>query len=447
MAPKFRTYQPDQLLLLPPDLRSWLPQGHLCYFISDTVDALELGSLLDGFNEEGRGEQPYHPKMMLKLLLYGYCTGVFSSRGIARKIEEDIAFRVLASGNEPNHRTICRFRERHLEVFSDLFKQVVEIGKEAKLVKLGIVAIDGTKVKANASKHKAMSYGRMRESEARLDKEIKELIRQARETDEAEDKRYGDLRGDELPKEIERREDRLRVIREAKTRIEERQRKKDSERGRSDDDDRNASGARPQRGRSKFRRAFGVPDDKAQDNFTDPESRIMKTSWGGFEQCYNAQAAVDAEQQIIVAVHVTDNASDSEQLVQSIEQIQSVCEELPKIVLADAGYRSEENFKALEQRGIQGVVALGREGKPSPVTVKARPATVRMAKRVQSKRGDRLYRKRKAIVEPVFGLIKRVLGFRAFSLRSLTKVSGEWSLVCTALNLRRMSNKVVWKLA
>ena len=150
MAPKFRTYQPDQLLLLPPDLRSWLPQGHLCYFISDTVDALELGSLLDGFNEEGRVEQPYHPKMMLKLLLYGYCTGVFSSRGIARKIEEDIAFRVLASGNEPNHRTICRFRERHLEVFSDLFKQVVEIGKEAKLVKLGIVAIDGTKVKAGA---------------------------------------------------------------------------------------------------------------------------------------------------------------------------------------------------------------------------------------------------------------------------------------------------------
>jgi transposase len=445
MAKNIRPYSPNQLLLLPPDLSEWLPEGHLAYFISDTVDQLELSKFYERGNQEGRGEAWYHPAMMLKVLVYGYCTGVFSSRGIAKRIEEDIAFRVLAAGNRPSHRTICRFREEHLSAFFDLFGQVVRIAQEAELVKLGVVALDGTKVKANANKHKAMSYGRMQEAEARLNQEIRELVERAREVDAREDETFGEMRGDELPQELARREKRLEVIQAAKARLEARQREKDESEGRSADDHRDASGLRPQGGRSKYRRDFGVPPDKTQDNFTDSESRIMKTSSGGFEQCYNGQIVVDAEEKIVIAAHVTQNASDVGELIPALTRVEVACGGSPEVVLADAGFRSEDNFKALEQKHITGVVALGREGKKYAEQHPQLEATRRMAERLQTPQGDSLYRRRKGIVEPVFGLIKRVLGFRTFSLRSFHKVQAEWQLVCAALNLRRMAYKISWK--
>src|ERR1051325_5077319 len=303
MPTNYRAYQPEQSYLLPPSPRDWLPEKHLAFFISEVVDELDLSAFYQPHEEsDPRGNRPYHPAMMVKILIYAYATGTFSSRRIAQKIEEDVAFRVLAAGNFPHHRTICDFRQEHLQKFIELFKQVVQIAKNSGLIKLGRVGIDGTKVKANASKHKAMSYDRMKQDEKRLQSEIEALLEQAERTDREEDQEHGsENRGDELPEELQRRESRLKKIREAKKRLEERQAEEDRAKGRYEGD-----GGRPngKKGRP-FQKEFGQPDEKAQDNFTDPESRIMKMS-NGFEQCYNAQACVDEAHQIIVAVGVTN---------------------------------------------------------------------------------------------------------------------------------------------
>ncbi len=436
MGTTFRKYQPEQSFLLPPSPRDWLPEDHLSYFISETVDELDLSGFYAPYEGDGRRNRPFDPRMMVKILIYGYATGTFSSRKLARRVYEDVAVRVLSAGNFPAHRTMAEFRQRHLKEFKKLFGQVARIAAEAGLVKLGRVAVDGCKIKANASKHKAMSYSRMWEEEKRLEGEIAELLDRAQQVDKAEDELYGEEnQGDELPEELRRREDRLKKIGEAKQRVEQRQAEADRKRGRKPGDGRkNPRGGRP------FKREFGVPEEKAQDNFTDPESRIMKSS-GGFEQCYNTQAAVDEETQMIVATGVTNNAADNRQLLGMIDAVQENLEHPPEQVVADAGYKSEENFEGLEEREIDGYISLGREGR-DPEPSENLPATLRMFKKLGTEAGQTVYRRRKVIAEPVFGWVKQVLGFRTFSLRGLEKVEGEWDLVCLALNLKRMNGRL-----
>lgn len=411
----------------------------MAYFVSDTVNALNLDSFYAPYEGDGRRKQPYEPAMMLKVLIYGYATGVFSSRKIARKLYEDVAFRVLAAGNFPSHRTISEFRRRHLEDFESVFVQILRIAREVGLVKLGTVAIDGSKVKANASRHKAMSYDRMQQEEKRLREEIRGLTQRANQTDEQEDISFGhELSGDELPEEISRRDKRLVAIQAAKARLEARQRDADLKRGRHEGDDK-----QPKGGGRPFKQAFGVPPEKAQDNFTDPESRIMKTSTKGYDQCYNAQIAVDGTAGMIIAADVTQSASDSGQLRPMLDRVRENTKKTPRKVLADAGYASEDNLRSLQRRGIDAYVAMGqgeKKAKKEPTGKHRR----QMCRKMKTKQAKNQYRKRKHIAEPPFGWIKSVLGFRSFSLRGLSKVSGEWNLVCLAVNLKRLGNQLVW---
>lgn len=431
MPTTFRPCAPDQALLFPPSPRDWLPEGHLAFFIADTVAALDLQTFYTPYEGDGRRNQPFDPQMMVTVLLYAYATGTFSSRRIARKLEEDVAYRMLAAGNFPAHRTIAEFRQQHLAAFEALFVQVVRIAREAGVVQLGTLAIDGTKVKANASKHKAMSYGRMLEQERQLRAQIAALTTQAEAVDAAEDAVHGpDVRGDELPAELQRRATRLATIQAAKARLEARQADEDRQKGRRPDDGRKGRGTKP------FARDFGVPPDGAQDNFTDPESRIMKTS-AGYDQCYNGQIAVDAASQMIVATGLTNCAADNGALLPLIDRVQATLERDPVAVLADAGYKGEASFQTLETRQIAAYISLGREGKASTAPSPAQVATQRMAARLTSAEGKERYRRRKAIVEPVFGWIKEVLGFRRFSLRGEAKARGEWNVICLAVNLKR----------
>jgi hypothetical protein len=373
--------------------------------------------------------------MMVKVLLYGYATGVFSSRKIAAKLHEDVAFRVLAAGNEPAHRTIRDFRAFHLKELSALFVQVVKLAREMGLVKLGTIAVDGTKVKANASRHKAMSYGHMLKAEAQLKKEIDALLERARQADEAE----RNLPEVDIPAEIARREDRLAAIAAARERLEKRQREADLERGRDEDDDRRPRGkdGKPKGGR--YKREFGKPEASAQENFTDADSRIMKRSGGGFDPAYNGQLATDETAHIIVAAELTNNASDAGELPKLLLAVRGNLGQLPQQALADTGYRSEAVFEQLAGGPTELVVALGREGKQQlKFDTKRNPRSAEMAARLQSDEGQAAYRKRKWIAEPPNGWIKNVLGFRQFSMRGLHRVDAEWKLICTALNLRRM---------
>jgi transposase len=405
----------------------------LAYFISDTVDNLDLSAFYEPYEGDGRRNSPFDPQMMVKILLYGYATGTFSSRKLAKKLHEDVAFRFLSGENFPAHRTIADFRKQHLFAFQKLFVQVVRVAKEVGLVTLGTVAIDGTKVKASASKHKAMSYSRMQQEEQRLQAEIEELTTRASQVDAEEDAIHGvENSGDEIPEELQRREQRLKKIREAMERLKSRQEEEDQEAGRSPE------------AKSRSKRPFGEPPEKKQDNFTDPESRIMKTS-SGYEQCYNGQIAVDAESRLIVAAEVTQSAADAEQLLPMVEKILEVTQEAPGEVLADAGYRSEANLQGLEDKKIDGYISLGREGKSGPVvTSPDTPATSRMQEKLATEKGRKTYSRRKGLVEPVNGWIKSVLGFRQFSFRGLAKVAGEWTLVCLALNLKQMNPRMQW---
>ena len=435
MSTTFRPYQPGQMLLLSPDLQQWLPAGHLAHHVSDLVDSVELGAFYARYEGDGRRNSPYEPLMMVKVLIYAYATGVFSSRAIARKLEEDVAFRVLGAGNFPQHRTICEFRRRHLEDFERLFVEVVRVAREMGVVRFGTLSVDGTKVRANASKRKAMSYGRMLQQEARLKEEIEGLLSRAGAVDEEEDARYGEhARGDELPAELERRERRLAAIQEAKERLEAAQREADDARGREPGQDRNRKGGRP------YKRDYGEPDPKAQSNFTDPESQIMKTSTEGFQQCYNAQTVVDEAHQLIVATDVQAQPSDQGQMLPLLDEVSETFGVEPQVVLADAGYCNEADLVALEERGIDAHIALGREGKARvAVDPDTRAATHRMGEKLASATGKAQYAKRKWLSEAPNGWIKEVLGFRRFSVRGAHKVRGEWHLVCLALNIKRMA--------
>jgi transposase len=427
MGKSYRPYYPDEDLLLPPSLREWLPENHLAYFVSDVVDNLDLSAMDAVYGNEKRGQPPYDPRMMSKVLLYGYCVGVFSSRRIEKRLVEDIAFRILAAGNQPNFRTISDFRKIHLKTLSGLFEQVLKIALEAGAMKVGRVALDGTKMKANASRHKAMSYDRMQEKDKQIRAEVKQLLEQAEAADAEEDARHGkDRRGDELPEELQRRESRLKKIREAKCALEARAREKAA-----------AEGADPK---------AATPKAKDQYNFTDPESRIMKGA-DGFVQGYNAQAVVEPTLQLIVGQAVTDATNDKQQLLPMVKMMEEQSGQRPQEVLADSGYCSEKNLEQLNEgqtseRHIMGYIATERQRhdeyrKPCPRGPLPKGATrVELMKRkLQTKAGKAIYAARKTIVEPVFGQIKHARGFRQFLLRGIDKVRGEWSLVCLTHNI------------
>ena len=429
MSKTFRPYEPNQDFLMPASMRDWLPANHLAYFISDIVDQLDLSAIMKRYAIEERGYPPYHPAMMVKVLLYAYCIGVPSSRKIERRLCEDIAFRVLSSNNTPDFRTISDFRKDHLKALAGLFLQVLKLCQKAGLVKLGHVALDGTKIKANASKHKAMSYKRMKEEEARLKTEVAELMKKAEAVDEEEDSRYGkDKRGDELPKDLAFREGRLKKIREAKAALEE-EAKREAEIAAASN-----------------KKHTGVPDDKAQRNFTDPESRIMPAPGGKhFIQAYNAQAAVDSAHQVIVAAEVINKPTDRGQSEPMMEIVKENTGQLPRQMSADAGYFSSDSVKNLSARGIDVYMPPDKieHRTSSPPAPRGRiPKTLsivdRMRRKLRTKKGKERYGLRKEMPEPVFGQIKQARGFRQFLLRGEDKADGEWKIICAGHNLLKL---------
>jgi transposase len=428
MAKTYRPYCPDQMFLLPPSLRDWLPEDHLVYFVSDVIDQLDLSKIESVYERDDRGQPPYNPQMMTKILVYAYCIGVFSSRKIQKRLIEDVAFRVLAAGNQPDFRTISDFRKIHLDALQDLFQQVLKLALTAGAIRLGRVALDGSKVKANASKHKAMSYKRMKEEERNLRVEVQRLLKQAKAADDEEDARFGkDKNGDELPEELSRRETRLQRIKEAKRALEKRAREEAKKSEESKDSEEKA-----------------VPEDKAQYNFTDPESRIMKGA-DGFVQAFNTQVVVEESCQLIVAQAVTQEANDKKQTLPMVEAIKEQAGQMPTQLLADNGYCSDENLKLFEKKPMDVYIAAGRQKhRQKPVRCKRGPlpkgATVvdKMRRKLQTQAGAAVYAARKAIVEPVFGQIKQGRGFRQFLLRGIRKVRGEWALVCATHNILKM---------
>ncbi len=440
MAKVYRRYFPEQDFLLPPSLREWLPEDHLSYFVSDLIDQLDLSQIEQHYEREERGYPPYHPRMMTKVLVYGYCVGVFSSRRLEKRLSEDIAFRVLAAGNEPDFRTISEFRRIHLKALEGLFVQVLQLALKLGAMKLGRVAIDGTKIKANASKHKAMSYERMLREEQRLREEVKQLLAEAEQTDKDEDKRYGrNRRGDELPAELGRREERLKRIAEAKKALDARARAEAEQKDQNSD-----KNGRPGAGSKRGRRAAAQPKPKAQHNFTDPESRIMKGP-DGFVQAYNAQAAVEPALQLIVGQALSQQANDKQQLIPMIERVREQAGQKVQQVLADSGYCSEENLRKAAKKKVDLYVATGKQKHNQPVPSSPRgripkSATLveRMKRKLMSKAGQGIYARRKTIVEPVFGQIKQAQGFRQFLLRGVDKVRSEWALVCATHNMLKL---------
>lgn len=428
MAKTYRPYSPDQMFLLPPSLRDWLPENHLVYFVSDVIDNLDLVAIESVYEKEDRGYPPYHPHMMTKVLVYAYCIGVYSSRKIQRHLVEDVAFRVLAAGNQPDFRTIADFRKIHHKALEGLFQQVLRLAMKAGAIKIGRVALDGSKVKANASKHKAMSYGRMKQEERALKKEVRKLLAQAEAADDEEDARYGkDKRGDELPEELSRRETRLQRIREAKRALEQEAREEAKEEGKDEEEAQQAK-----------------PEDKAQYNFSDPESRIMKGP-DGFLQAFNTQVAVESVSQLIVGQTVTQEPNDKQQVEPMVAVIEQQAGQKPKELLADSGYCSEKNLECLERNKIDAYVATARqkhrEGQASckrgPLP-KGATRVDRMRRKLQTKSGAQVYAARKSIVEPVFGQIKHARGFRQFLMRGIEKAKAEWALVCTTHNILKL---------
>ena len=460
MSKNFRTCDLDQPFLLPPSLQDWLPESHLARFIAELVPGLDLSKIYGFYGRrDGRGKAAYHPVMMVRVLVYGYCVGVMSSRRVERASYDDIAFRYLCADQHPDHDTIAAFRQQHLPVLAQLFTQILQLCNKAGLVKLGHVAIDGTKVQANASKHKAMSYDRMEEKEKQLKAEVEKLLAQAAETDAAEDALYGKgNRGDELTGELARRESRLKKIAEAKAALEqeareraeaakkvaedklEERRKKEEARGKK------FGGRPPQIPNPEQAR----PEAQAQRNFTDPESRIMPDGAhkGAFMQAYNAQIAVDSAAQIIVAAELTQESNDKQQLAPMLERVEQNLGAKPEAVSADAGYCSEAQLTDKRVEGIELDVATGKQkhGLPEPgavvppgeLAVASDSAVERMKQKLRTEPGRAVYKMRKAIVEPVFGQIKAARGIRAFLLRGLVKVSAEWKLICAAHNVLKM---------
>jgi len=417
MSKTFREWNVEQGWLLPPSVMDFVPPDHMAHFIRDTVrEQLDLSEILAPYEKEERGYPPYHPAMMTALLLYAYCQGVYSSRRIARGCEDRMDFMAVTGLNRPDFRTVSDFRKRHLEALQGLFVQVLQLCQHAGLVKLGHVSLDGTKMKANASKHKAMSYGRMRETELHLKRQVREWFKQAQSSDAAEDRQHGQRRGDELPDWVADKQRRIAKIREARKALE----------------------------AEAIAAGEAAPQSKAQRNFTDPESRIMRKSGKEYVQAYNAQAAVDSQAQIIVAQSLSNCANDVQQLAPTLKQIKANTGRQAQEFSADAGYCSEGNLAVLARHHVDAYIATGRQRHHEASAAGRRRTTegTRVAAmRTKLARGGRRsrYRLRKSVVEPVFGQIKQARGFRQFLLRGLEKVQGEWSLICTVHNLLKLA--------
>src|SRR4051812_41168694 len=441
MHKTYREWAPDQDYMFPPSPRDWLSEDDLVYFIVDTVATLDLSPIFAHYERESRGQPPFHPRMMVALLFYCYATGTRSSRKIMRRCRTDVACRVIVGEDIPDFRTISDFRKTHLQRLEALFIEVLKLCALAGLAKVGTVSLDGTKVKAHASR-KAMSYDRMQEEEQRLKEEIKAMLAEAQATDDTEDARHGpDRHGEELPEELARRQSRLAKIQQAKAQLEERTRAEAA----AEAARREAEGKGP----PKVAPADAVPEPKAQINFTDPESRIMKVSNKGWDQCGNAQAVAN-EHQIILAADVTDQANDKLQAVPMVDQTRENLDaagvkQAIGAALMDSGYYSETNTAELETRGIDPYVATERlkhhekvASAPRGRIPKDLPAKPRMARKLRTKKGRELYAKRKGMIEPIFGQIKQVLGFRQFSLRGLASMRGEWRFLCVVDHLLKM---------
>jgi transposase len=429
-------------MLLPPSLMDWLPQGHLAYFLLDVVEQLDLSNIYASYQGDGRGQPPYEPGMMTALLLYAYCTGVPSSRQIEKKTYEDVPLRVIAANRHPDHDSICDFRKRHLKALADLFLQTLRLCQEAGLVKLGHIALDGTKIKANASKHKAMSYGRMKKTKEELEKEIEELLEGAEAVDKEEDKKYGKRKkGWDLPDELKRRETRLAKIKEAMSALEEEARQKESERQKAQEEQTTQKQAHTSPSPSV------EPKDSAQRNFTDPDSRIMKvSSTKSFEQCYNGQAVVDDFSQVIVAANLSQNANDMDEVEPILDILEENLGGIPQkmAITTDAGYFSETNLMLFEDALLNPFMATQKmkHGEEPPQVRGRIPDDMtpknRMRRKLCTKKGQETYSKRKSTVEPVFGQIKQARGLRQFSLRGFENVSAEWQIWCLSHNLLKL---------
>lgn len=446
---RFKAYQPNQLFLLPADMKQWLPDDHLVYFVMDVVSQLDLGAIYCCYDGSNGGQPPFDPRMMVSLLFYSYCIGLPSSRKIEKATYERVAFRILTADQHPDHDTVADFRKRHLKALGGLFVEVLRLCQQVGLVKLGHISLDGTKVKANASKHKAMSYGRMEKKAEELEAEVRRLLTEAQAVDESEDAEYGKgKRGDELPKDLRFKQDRLRKIKDAMKSLEQ-QAKAEADTKRQEIHQKELSLERQglKRRGNKPKEPTDNPDSKAQRNFTDPESRIMKDGASkSFEQAYNCQAAVDEKSQIIVATNVTQQTNDKQQVEPMVEAIkENTGGQTPKELSADTGYFSESNIEYLEGEEIDSYVATGRDkhGEPPEPPPRGRipdglTKKERMARKLRTKKGRETYSKRKEIVEPVFGQIKEVRGFRRFSLRGLGNVMSEWDLICLTHNLLKL---------
>ena len=453
MDKTYRAYQPRQSFVLPPSPQDWLPEGHLCYFLMDVVEQLDLGAIHAYYQREARGYPPHHPQMMVALLLYAYCVGVPSSRKIENRTHEDIAFRIITGNTHPDPSCISEFRRIHLEALSGLFVQVLRLCQEGGLVKLGHVAIDGTKVKANASKHKAMSYDRMKSKEEELCHKVQQLMEAAEQADQAEDQQYGKgRRGNQLPKDLERAESRRARIRQLREKLEAQAQAQKQAREQADQaaqaqppDPEPVPAAVPEHQVPADK--TGTPQDQAQRNFTDGDSRIMKMG-DGFVQAYNCQIAVDEQGQVIVAHLVTNQPPDAEHFVPMVEQVVDTCGRAPDRTSADAGYFSESNVVGAYERGTEPYLATGRRRHEEPeVQVRGRPKkgmTLKeaMARKLATRRGREVYSRRKVVVEPPFGQIKN-RGFRQFLLRGLAQVRGEWALITTTHNVLKLYGAVM----
>ena len=439
----FKPYVPHQDYLLPPSPKDWLPPDHLAHFIDEVVDQLDLSAIFRAYEGENRGQPPYHPVMMVKVWLYAYTQGIRSSRRLERALYEDIAFRMLSGNQQPDHWTLSEFRRRHLEALGELFVQTVHLARKAGLVKLGQVALDGTKIKAYASKHAAMSYARMQEEERRLREEIERYFAEVEATDREEDRLFGDRRGDELPEHLRTVEKRREAIRRAMRELEaEARQKAEAEQAkRRTEAEKRGRTYRPHKDPQQAK-----PSPKAQRNFTDPDSRIMKDAEGHFIQGYNAQAAVDSETQIIVAADLTNQAADAPHLLPMVDQVEANTGRRPEALLADAGYFDAEAIEALQARGIRVLIPpdkmphrLRRTLPPAPAPP-PEGASLRERMRYLLRLPEVLerYRQREQSVEPVFGQIKEGRGLRQFLLRGLDKVRALWRLDCAVHNLLKL---------
>ncbi len=448
MSSRFKSYCPDQMLLLPPDMKEWLPEGDLAYFIMEVVEELDLSAIYSRYSSSRAGQPPYNPRMMTSLILYAYCMGIPSSRKIETATFNQIPFRVITADQHPDHDTIADFRKTHLKALAGLFVSVLQLCQKAGLVKLGHISLDGTKIKANASKHKAMSYGRMDKTIQQLEAEVKQLLEEAKTVDENEDARYGKgKRIEELPQDLRRRQDRIAKIKEAKQALEEQAKAQADAKRHAIQKKEEAlkKEGKPRKGK-KPKAPSDEPDPKAQRNFTDSESRIMKDGASkSFEQAYNCQAASDEEAQVIVGTNVTQETNDKQQAKPLIEDVKKNTGQTPNEASLDAGYYSDDNVTYLESEKIDGYIAVGRQ-KHSDKTAAAprgripKNATTKekMARKLRTQKGRATYSKRKQIVEPVFGQIKEARGFRRFSLRGLDNVTCEWDLVCLTHNLLKL---------